>query len=102
MNKPECVKTCPLDGVSEDRRGWHVERAVNLPALLTLLTMLMGWLAYAQRQDTRVTRVEEHTAALDNTDLRLEKAVTALKEDWVRRSDRIEGKLDRLIERGGR
>ena len=88
---------CPFEGDPHDRRGWHLEKSINLPALLTLLGIIAGGIAYVQHQDTRVTKVEDRATALESADVRIESAVRVQKDDLVKKVDRIEDKVDQIL-----
>jgi len=92
-------KDCPFEGEPRDRRGWHLERSIGLDVVIAFLALMFSGLAYVIHEDTRVTKVEDRATALEQADIRIEKSVGVQKDDLVRKVDRIEEKLDRLMER---
>lgn len=73
--------------------GWHLKREVNVGHLLTTITLAIGLISWGMRMDTRVTVIETRQA-------QQEADLTAGRAQVTARLDRIEDKLDRLIERG--
>jgi hypothetical protein len=71
--------------------GWHLRKEVNVGHLLMTVTLAAGLVAWGQQIDQRVTRLEvlaeSHREAQD-------RAIQVLEA----RFDRIERKLDRLVE----
>jgi hypothetical protein len=72
--------------------GWHLKREVNVGHIFATLTLTIGLISWGQSMDTRLTRVESSLTASHDAQAVYEKAFTA-------RLDRIETKLDRIIER---
>ncbi|WP_257306291.1 hypothetical protein [Geothrix campi] len=93
---------CPFHGEPQDRRGWHLEKSINLPALLTLGGMVAAGLAYVWRQDSRVTKVEDRATSLEAADIRIENAQGRQRDEIRTDLKSINDKLDRLVERGRR
>ena len=72
--------------------GWHLKKELNVSHLLVTLTMAAGLFTWGMQMDSRMTRVETGQEALHQAASSAEQAVAA-------RLNRIEDKLDRLIER---
>jgi hypothetical protein len=90
--------------------NWTFNHAA-IALLIGLLTQLGGFVWYAAKQDARVARLEEVIIDIkrdigsrqplrQQTQDRLARLETA-KEDVARRLDRIEGKIDRILEKDG-
>ena len=93
------AEACPFGGDPHDRRSWHIDKRISLDVVLATSAILMAGLSYVLHQDTRVTKVEDRAANLELADLRIEKSVGTQKDDLSLKMNRIEEKLDRLIER---
>lgn len=89
---------CPYGGEPKDRRGWHLDRSLNLGYILTAVIMACGFTAWAMVQERRITTVE--------VGLKTEHDVnTAQEASRIRSEDqgdlwrqRVEAKIDRLME----
>lgn len=85
---------------TKERRGWHLDKSVNLPFLLALFIAGMGAMGYISAQNNRQTIVETKQA---NQEVELKNIKTDFKNDLMRlenSSIRMEQKLDRIIEKG--
>lgn len=83
-----------------DRRAhrWHLDKRLNVGHLLTTIALAGSMFAWGTKMDSRVTVLEAENRAQDNM-LQITNSVLGA------RLDRIEAKLDRVIEgsaRGGR
>ena len=79
----------------EDRRaplGWHLKKEFNVGHLFTTLTLAIGLIAWGNKMDQRVTRMEMAQEAQHE-------AVAISERSFTARLDRIDDKLDRIIER---
>ncbi|HLP30848.1 MAG TPA: hypothetical protein VK150_05765 [Geothrix sp.] len=83
---------------AEDRRGWHLNRGISVEAIVALLGLLAAGLSFAVHQDGRSTRSEEQIKFLTETDQRHDKAIESLDLKTSKKLDRIEEKLDRVLE----
>ena len=83
----------------EDRRKWHVDRTVNIGHLLTTVAMLASLLVVLSRFDTRLTLVETNIETQRETNKRHEKSDDDIKASLRESFDRLEGKLDKVLER---
>jgi len=79
--------------------SWRLDRSVNVGDLLVFLSLLAAGVGYVIHQDQRNTRTEDAVVVLHETDQRHDKDIQALKDDVSKRLDRMDAKLDRLIER---
>jgi len=83
----------------ESRRGWHLDKSVNLPFLLSLLLAGFAGIAYVVNNENRQTKVETRVETQEKT---LESLKADIKLDLTRienQNIRIESKLDKLSER---
>lgn len=74
---------------------WRLDKSVSLGDLIVFLLLACSGIGYVLSQDRRQTTTEVQVE-----DLR--RGTEARQIDLQDRMDRIEGKLDRLIEKGGR
>lgn len=82
-----------------DRRGWHLNKGLDLGHLLVTISMLAGFLVWAMAQERRITTVENG--------LKTEHEINLAQDlERARQRDEIRGdlkaineKLDRLVER---
>jgi len=79
--------------------SWRLDRSVNVGDLLVFLSLLAAGVGYVIHQDQRSTRTEDAVVVLKETDIRHDIAIKDLKEDLGKKMDRLETKLDRVIER---
>ncbi|EDM47771.1 hypothetical protein [Marinobacter algicola] len=86
-----------MDEVS-DRRGWHINKGVDLIHIVTTGVLLIGGLWFLAEQNTRISNLElsyRHMQQLNMAEQdRTEKKFDDLKTDLRL----INSKLDRLIE----
>jgi hypothetical protein len=72
----------------EDYRHWSVDKRVNISHLLTTLAMIVSLFAWGNKIDMRVSTLEaNYRNTISNSEI------------LNRRLERIEDKLDRIIER---
>ena len=81
------------------RSPWKLDRSVNVGDLLVFLSLLAAGVGYVIHQDQRSTRTEDAVVELKATDTRHDGEIKDLREGVDRKLDRLEGKIDRLIER---
>lgn len=83
---------------SKERRGWHLDKSVNLPFLLALTAASMGVFAYIMNQNARQavteTKLLSQEMELRNVKDDFKINLTRIENNGIR----MEGKLDRLIE----
>ena len=81
-----------------DRRGWHLDKGVNIAHILTTVALVIGALLYVTDQDKRISNLElnyDHLKAARVEDqARADRKFDELKTDLRT----INAKLDRLIE----
>lgn len=84
-----------------DRRhvlGWHLSKEISIGHLVMTSVLCIAIGMWGHQIDTRVTRVEIRTADQRWTDSRQESTAQTLNNALASRLDRMETKLDRLIE----
>lgn len=79
---------------SNDIDGWHLRKEVNVGHLLMTMTLAGGLVVWGMQIDSRITRLEVLAEAQRDAQQR---AIQVLEQ----RFDRIERKLDRLVEMAG-
>lgn len=83
--------------------GWHLDKRVPLAMIFAIVVQTIGLVAFVARLETRVTHLEASEARAASMDLsgriiKVETQLSGLNET----TDRIEEKLDRLIDRSAR
>lgn len=98
-NKAECTESCPLP----DRRapqGWHLKKEVNISMILAILTIGLSSVAAYYDLKRDIALLQSDTLALHKADERAVDNQHDLAQTFTGRLERIDAKLDRLIERG--
>lgn len=84
--------------VTEDRRGWHLDRGISVAHIATTAALIVSAVMYLAGQDTRISNLELNVKHLEAAAIadqsRTEKKFDELKTDLRV----INSKLDRLIE----
>lgn len=84
--------------MTEDRRGWHINKGVDLIHVLTTIVIVVGGLWFLAEQNTRISNLELNYRHMQQMNMaeqdRTEKKFDELKTDLRM----INSKLDRLIE----
>jgi uncharacterized coiled-coil protein SlyX len=79
--------------------GWHLKREVNLSHLAATVTLAIGLISWGNKIDNRITSIEAQVSfqkeMLDSQQVR----TAQLFDQLSSRLQRIEDKLDRVIER---
>ena len=83
----------------EDREPWHLDKNVPIALIVTILLQNGAALWWASKLDSRLGMVERRTAEVADHPARIVR-LEAFRDDLGRRLDRIEAKLDRLVEHG--
>jgi cell division protein FtsL len=92
---------CPFDGDPHDRRGWHLNKGLDLGHLVVTLSMLAGFVAWAMVQERRLTTVENGLVREHEVNLQQDAARSRMEDQAAAKLQRIEEKLDRIIESRG-
>ena len=84
--------------MTEDRRGWHINKGIDLIHVLSTVAIIVGGLWFLAEQNTRISNLElnyRHMQQLAaNEQNRTEKKFDELKTDLRM----INSKIDRLLE----
>ena len=56
----------------EDQRGWHIDRSISVPTIISILGLLFAGVAYAMAQNSRQTAAETAIVYLGATQKKLE------------------------------
>ena len=89
---------CPFEGNHPaDRRGWHLERGLDIGHVLLTLCMAAGFLVWALSQEKRVTTIEnnqanDHALLIDHQQQKVRS-----DDQTEKRLQRIEDKLDIVL-----
>lgn len=78
---------------------WHLKREIQIGHVITTLTVAAGALVFVQRQDQRIALVEQQLITQRDVDRRQDDALADKTLLLGRQLERIEAKLDRLVER---
>lgn len=88
---------------NQTNEGWHVDKRVSISHLLTTAVLAVGLVQWGAAIDGRVQRLEERQRIEQEAQVKVDAAQDAARASAVSsvaaRLDRIEDKLDRLIER---
>ena len=83
----------------KDEAHWHIDKKVNVGHFLTTLTLAGAMIVWAMTIDSRLAehevRIGHNSEAIDSSEARTNKAM----DDIHNVANRINDKLDRLIER---
>lgn len=77
---------------------WHLKKEINVGHMITTLIMAIGLVAWGSNMDRRLTRVEVSASDQSWTDQKQDIAIRDSALSLTTRLDRIDSKLDRLIE----
>lgn len=78
---------------------WHLKREIQLGHVITTVTVAVAALVYVQRQEQRIALVEQQILSQRDVDQRQDAALADKTLVLGRALERIEAKLDRLVER---
>lgn len=81
------------------QQGWHLKREIQLGHIITTLTVAVSVLAYLGKQEQRIVLIEQRLEQQRERDERQDRSAGEDKKLFVERLDRMDAKLDRLIER---
>ena len=79
--------------------GWHLKREIQLGHLLTTISVAVSVIIYVQKLDTRIAMLEQARLEQKDRDERQDKSSSEAIGLLRQQLERIEGKLDRLVER---
>lgn len=86
------------------REGWHLDKKVPISIIFAIVLQCVSFTWFMGKQDARITLIEqsrvERISAQHDRDERQDQDTAARFEEVSKRLDKMDGKLDRLIERG--
>ena len=86
---------------SADKEPWHLDRKVPIALILTIIMQTAGAIWWAASLEARISRTEEMLLQQKDDPVRLAR-LEGFKDELLRRLDRWESKLDRLVEDRGK
>lgn len=94
-----------MDYPGEDRRapqeqGWHLKKEVNLTIIISVLGIAVAVVTGYADLKKEIELIKADTAVLHQRDTQQNSALSDAVGGLQRQFDRIDSKLDRLIERG--
>lgn len=78
--------------------GWHLNREFSISHIATTIVMAVSLLKWGMAMDARVAAAELRLTAQDTRDATQDKMIERFDGALSSRLDRIEAKLDRVIE----
>jgi hypothetical protein len=78
---------------------WHLKREIQLGHVITTVTVALSAIFYVSKLDQRIALVEQQLVNQHQRDNRQDEAVSDKTIALTRSLERMEAKLDRLIER---
>jgi hypothetical protein len=79
-------------------RGWHLKKELQLGHLITTAVVAVSALGFVNSMEKRITLVERELSILHATDDALSRAQGTSAAAILVRMDRLDDKLDRIIE----
>ena len=86
----------------KDQPGWHLKKEVQLSHIITTLTIAAAAFLYIGKIEQRISIIESQVVAQYQRDERQDKAMAEAVELVRRQLDRMDSKLDRLVEKGAK
>ncbi len=83
----------------QQRRKWHIDKAVSVTHLFSVLAAIFALLVLGSKIDTRVTLLEQVSTDQRAVDLRQDKQMDEFKRSVREDYRAIDDKLQRLIEK---
>ena len=80
---------------------WHIKREIQIGHLITTLSVAFSVIWYAGKLEQRIALVEQSITAQHDRDTGQDNQAAASYQHTARQLDRIDAKLDRLIEARG-
>lgn len=84
---------------SHQHEPWHLKKEIQLGHVITTITVAAAAMVYVQRQEQRIALVEQQLITQRDVDRRQDDALADKTLLLGRQLERIEAKLDRLVER---
>ena len=84
---------------TNEPRGWHIKKEVQITQLLTIVTVAVASFWYIARLEQRIAIIEVAMVAQRDRDAIQDRAMADASTQLRGALERIDSKLDRLIER---
>ena len=81
------------------RQPWHIKREIQLGHIVTTITVAVAAVVYIGKLEQRIALVEERLVAQRERDTQQDKVTSDALATMRAQLERIDVKLDRLIER---
>jgi hypothetical protein len=81
---------------------WHLDRKVPIGIIVAMLGQFGGGLWFVSKLDARILALEASQGAQTERDTRQDQVAKETRAEVLRQLERIDEKLDRLIEKGAR
>lgn len=83
----------------ETSNGWHLKKEIQLGHIITTVTVAVSAVLYIQKIEQRVALIEQSVSMQRERDDRQDHAMGEATQLLRQQLERIESKLDRLVER---
>ena len=84
-----------------DDGRWHLKREIQIGHIITTLTVAVSVIVYVGKIEQRLAVVESQIATQRERDERQDRVLTEAIGQMRQQLDRVDAKLDRLVERTG-
>ena len=84
------------------KEHWHLDKKVPIGIIVAMLAQFAGGLWFVSKLDARVYSLETAAVMQRETDQRQDDSARSTRAEVLRQLERIDEKLDRLIEKGTR
>ena len=88
-----------MEETNSQTHRWHLKKEIQLGHLITTITVAISAVIYVQRMEQRLIVLENEMVHQRARDEQQDKTQVAGALDTQKRLDRIEEKLDRMLER---
>jgi uncharacterized coiled-coil protein SlyX len=88
--------------MTRDQTGWHLDRKVPIGIIAAMLMQCAGALWFVSKLDARILALEGAQSTQHERDERQDRSSSEALAQLHRQLERIDEKLDRLIEKGRR
>lgn len=82
-----------------EEAGWHIKKEIQLGHLLTTLTIAVSVVLYVSKLEQRIALIEAQVSAQRDRDDRQDKTTAEAMSLLRAQLERMENKLDRVLER---
>ncbi len=81
------------------KEQWHLDKKVPIGIIVAMLMQFAGGLWFVSKLDSRIYNLEKDALLQRETDQRQDDSARATRAEVLRQLERIDEKLDRLIEK---